>query len=167
MSTNAAETLALSALGRVLGSQDLGGAYGAARDELRAVIAQDPLDAVIATSLGSAWLFYVAERDANPEVNSFWDALVFTTTCLSVGYARVFAVTTAGKAIASALMTLGPAMAARALEPPSAAQRAREDTAQALAQQQIDTQRALVDRLDALVARVDAMAVSNPATSPG
>ncbi len=146
---NGPEALALTALGRVLASQDLGTAYGAARDELRAVINRDPIDSLVVTCLGGAWLFYVAEKDDNEKVKSFWDALVFVTTSLSVGYANMFAVTPAGKAIASALMTIGPAMAARALDAPAAEREATE-------RQAIDTQRALIDRIDALVQRIDA-----------
>jgi hypothetical protein len=62
----------------------------------------------------------LAEKQKNPKVNSYYDALVFISTCMSVGYANVFAVTNAGKAIATAVMTFGPALSARALEPPGA-----------------------------------------------
>lgn len=148
------DALALGALGRVLAAQDLGAAYDAAKRELRALAARDPLDAVIVTSLGSAWLFYVAEKDDNPKVKSFWDALVFVTTSLSVGYANMFAVTPAGKAIAAALMTLGPTLAARALDAPSAEKEAADREA-------IDAQRALIDRIDALVQRIDAQQPSS------
>lgn len=144
-----AEALALSALGRVLASQDLGGAFDAAKRELRSVVSRDPLDALIVTCLGGAWLFYLAEKDENEKVRSFWDALVFVTTSLSVGYANMFAVTPAGKAIASALMTIGPTMAARALDAPAAERDEKEREAQ-------ETQRALIDRIDALVQRIDA-----------
>lgn len=143
------DALALGALGRVLSAQDLGAAYEAAKRELRALVAKDPLDALVVTSLGSAWLFYVAEKDENPKVQTFWDALVFVTTSLSVGYANMFAVTTAGKAIASALMTLGPTLAARALDAPAAEKEAPDREA-------LDAQRALIERIDALVQRIDA-----------
>jgi hypothetical protein len=53
---------------------------------------------------------HFAEKDHNPKVRSYFDALVFLSTCMSVGYANVFARTPAGKAIASAVMTFGPAM---------------------------------------------------------
>lgn len=46
------------------------------------------------------------------------DALVYCSTCLSVGYDRTFPVTPTGKRIAAALMAIGPAMAARALDDP-------------------------------------------------
>lgn len=89
---------------------------------IRDGVARDPLDALVATVLGGSFLFYLAEKDENPKVKTYWDALVYISTCLSVGYADIFARTSAGKAIASALMTVGPAMAAKALDPPNAPQ---------------------------------------------
>lgn len=149
------ETLAMAALGRVLSAQDLGGVYDAAKRELRGFATRDPLDALMVTCLGGAWLFYVAEKDENEKVTTFWDALVFVTTSLSVGYANMFAVTPAGKAIASALMTIGPTLAARALDAPAAEREAAE-------RESIDTQRALIERIDALVSRIDAQTASAP-----
>ncbi len=60
----------------------------------------------------------MTERDVNPNCRRYEDALVFISTCLNVGYAQVFAVTPAGKAIATAVMTIGPSMAAAALNLP-------------------------------------------------
>lgn len=65
---------------------------------------------------GSAALFYWAEKDDNPSVKDYWDALHYVTTSLSVGYANLFPVTPLGKLLASTLMTVGPALAARTLE---------------------------------------------------
>jgi hypothetical protein len=152
------ERLALSALSRVLASPDLGALLSSAKSELRNAIVDDPLDALLVTCLGGAWLFYVAEKDDNPKINSFWDSLVFVTTSLSVGYANMFAVTNSGKAIASVLMTIGPAMAAKALELPRAqSEVAEREAAEALAR---DTAAkvALTERLDALVTKLDALA---------
>lgn len=148
---SAPEALALGALGRVLAAQDFGALYDSAKRELRSAIARDPIDSLVVTCLGSAWLFYVAEKGENEKVNSFWDALVFVTTSLSVGYANIFAVTPAGKAIAAALNTIGPAMAAKALEAPSADVDTRNQAAQS-------DQRALIERIDALVSRLDKIA---------
>src|SRR3954452_14013284 len=64
-----------------------------------------------------AGLFYWAEAGANPMVRSYWDALHYISTALSVGYANVFPVTALGKAIGAVVMTIGPAMPARALDP--------------------------------------------------
>ena len=81
--------------------------------------AKDPMGSVVATVLGSAWLFYKAEKGHNPKVNSYYDALVYVSTNLSVGYSDIFAKTERGKAIGSVLMTYGPAMAAKILDVPA------------------------------------------------
>ena len=60
--------------------------------------------------------FYWAEAGANPMVRSYWDALHYISTALSVGYANLFPVTALGKAIGAVVMTIGPAMSARALD---------------------------------------------------
>ena len=70
---------------------------------------------------GAAALFYYAEKDDNPGVRDYWDALHYVSTALSVGYANLFPVTPFGKLLASALMTMGPALSARALEAGGAA----------------------------------------------
>jgi len=83
-----------------------------------------PPDVPVATpgeelSLLVAWgagLFYWAECGANPGVRSYWDALHYISTALSVGYANIFPVTPLGKAIGAIVMTVGPALSARALD---------------------------------------------------
>ena len=75
--------------------------------------AEDPLNGAAA--------FFAAERGQNPKVNTFFDALAFVSTSLSVGYSDIFAKTEAGKAIAATLMTYGPALAARAFNVPNEA----------------------------------------------
>ena len=109
----------LLALGLVLGvgsgkppEEWLRGAHAHLRDKQ----AEDPLNAVVFTVLLGAAAFYSAERGVNPKVNSYYDALVYVSTNLSVGYSDIIAKTEAGKAIASTLMTYGPALAARIIE---------------------------------------------------
>jgi len=75
-----------------------------------------PAEEVCALVAGAAALFYWAEKDHNPGVKDYWDALHYVSTSLSVGYANLFPVTPLGKVLASALMTVGPALAARTLE---------------------------------------------------
>jgi hypothetical protein len=65
---------------------------------------------------GGAALFYWAEAGANPMVKSYWDALHYVATALSVGYANIFPVTPIGKIVGAAVMTIGPALSARALD---------------------------------------------------
>jgi hypothetical protein len=125
------------------------GAYASAKDALRRRAAEDPVDALAATVLLGAAIFYRAERGENPQVRTYEDALVFVSTCLSVGYANTFARTPVGKALASWLMTAGPALAARALDPPAA-------EAGGLAAEQLAASRAAVDKLDELLAAVRA-----------
>ncbi len=67
----------------------------------------------------SAIAFLKAEKGHNPKVNDIYDALVYTSTCLSVGYGDIFARTTAGKLIGTTLMTIGPALAAKTLDGPA------------------------------------------------
>jgi|GEM_PF-554780 len=87
---------------------------------VRQGFARDPMGSVLATVLGGAWLFYKAERGHNPKVKSYYDALVYVSTNLSVGYSDIFAKTPRGKAIGTALMTYGPAMAAKIFDTPTA-----------------------------------------------
>jgi hypothetical protein len=62
-----------------------------------------------------AMMFYWAEKDENPSVRTYWDAVHYVATCLSVGYANIFPVTQMGKAIGAAVMMVGPALSAGAL----------------------------------------------------
>src|SRR3954471_13146798 len=72
--------------------------------------------AIFATA--AAIVFYYAERGQNPKVNDFYDALVYCTTNLSVGYSDIFARTPLGKLVGSILMTFGPALSGAALDGP-------------------------------------------------
>ncbi len=150
MTTRDPDTAALSALGQMARGllSPTGGAGGElswplAKRGLRETLRKDPLDSLAAVVLGGSYLFYLAEKGRNPKVESFWDALTFVTTCLSVGYDDVFARTDSGKAIASFVMTFGPALSSAALEPPVAEAAAAE--AEALA-----VQKAILARLDAI-----------------
>lgn len=87
-------------------------------EKMRDYQAREPANAILLTVLGSAAAFYMAERGRNPKVGSFYDALVYAATNLSVGYSDIFAKTPGGKAIGALLMTYGPALATRALDPP-------------------------------------------------
>ena len=64
----------------------------------------------------AAGAFYWAEADVNPRVTSYWDALHYVATSLSVGYATIFPITAIGKAIGAVVMMIGPALSARALD---------------------------------------------------
>lgn len=109
-----------------------------AKQKLRQGFTDDPMGTTASTVLVASWLFYKAEKGHNPKVNSFYDALVFVSTNLSVGYSDIFAKTPAGKAIASTLMTVGPSMATRFMDEPG---HGDSDA----------TSRAIVDRLDKIL----------------
>jgi len=93
---------------------------------LKALLATAPLvppGVSPAEELGSlvgwaAAAFYLAESDVNPGVTSYWDALHYVTTSLSVGYANIFPMTPLGKTVGSVVMMLGPALSARVLDAP-------------------------------------------------
>jgi voltage-gated potassium channel len=141
------DAAALSALGQIarglLAQQGGELSWPIAKRGLREALLRDPLDSLAAVVLGGSYLFYLAEKGQNPKVESFWDALTFITTCLSVGYDDVFARTSSGKAIASFVMTFGPALSGAVLEPPAAEKAAEEAEARA-------TQKAILARLDAI-----------------
>lgn len=120
-------------------------AYSSAKTTLRDLATRDPMDSV-ATVVGlGTVLFYLAEKGKNEKCNTIWDALVFITTCLSVGYDDVFARTSAGKAIASFVMTFGPKLSASIFDPPK--READREAAETAA-----LQRAVLARLDSILA---------------
>ena len=124
-------------------------AYASLKKGLTEAVATDPFDATVVTVVGGSFLFYLAEKGKNPKVETFWDALVFITTCLSVGYADVFARTPAGKAIAAAVMTFGPALSGAIFEAPAGGKRE-------LAPEVVAFQRAIVEKLDAVLVELRA-----------
>jgi len=83
---------------------------------LGAVFQQSPCGSTATVVGASALLFYALERGHNPKVKDMFDAMVYTSTCLSVGYGDIFAKTPLGKLLGSTLMTIGPALAAKALD---------------------------------------------------
>ncbi len=79
---------------------------------------QNPLDAAFEFLTGSAYAFYLAEKEQNPKIHTYIDALYYIATCASVGYADIFAVTQPGRTIAAIVMIVGPAITNKALERP-------------------------------------------------
>jgi hypothetical protein len=76
-------------------------------------------------SLGlSAVLFYIAERNVNPKVNTIYDALEYCSSSLSVGYTSIYPQTPLGKLVATLLMTYGPALSGAMLDGPKEISRA-------------------------------------------
>lgn len=77
-----------------------------------------PMESVFGFLLGSSAAFYLAERGANPKIQTYIDALYYISTCLSVGYADIFAQTQTGRAIATLVMAIGPSLTGELLDPP-------------------------------------------------
>ena len=88
-------------------------------DEWAGKLAAKPGQNTVALVSAASALFYAAEREHNPKVNDIWDAIVYCSTCISVGYADIVAHTPVGKAIGSLLMMIGPAMAGRFTDGPA------------------------------------------------
>ena len=137
-------------------SPDMGrGALDRFKGGVREGFAKDPMGSVLATVLGGAWMFYKAERGHNPKVKSYYDALVYVSTNLSVGYSDIFAKTPRGKAIGSALMTYGPAMAAKIFDPPTPPTAAAPEPAPVTVAASVSSQ-AVLDKLDRILAVLEA-----------
>lgn len=78
-------------------------------------VERNPLDASLEVLGVASWAFYMAEKEVNPKIETFMDAFYYISTCASVGYADIFAVTQAGRAIAALVMIIGPALTAGSL----------------------------------------------------
>jgi hypothetical protein len=82
-------------------------------------VERNPLEAALEFLSAASLAFYLAEKDANPKIKTYIDAFYYISTCASVGYADIFAITQTGRAVASLVMIVGPALAARTLERPA------------------------------------------------
>jgi hypothetical protein len=80
---------------------------------------RNPMDAAFGFLVASSMAFYAAEKDVNPRIKTFVDAFYYIATCASVGYADIFALTQTGRAIASLVMILGPALTNSILDVPT------------------------------------------------
>lgn len=85
-------------------------------DDWAATLNGAPLRNTAGIVAASSALFLAAERGHNPKVNDIYDAMVYCSTCLSVGYADIFPRTPIGKVIGTVLMAVGPSLAARATD---------------------------------------------------
>src|SRR2546423_267916 len=114
---------------------------GVALDRWAATLTEKPCSNTVTLVGLAAVLFYALERKRNPKVNDLGDALVYCSTCLSVGDGDIFARTPLGKVLGSALMTIGPALAAKTLDGPAAD---RRDAAQ---QEILETLKQILEQL--------------------
>lgn len=99
-----------------------------------------PIESLMGFLLSASAVFYLSEREVNPKIKTFVDALYYISTCLSVGYADIFAQTQTGRAVATLAMTIGPALADNILDPPHRAENASAAN-----------QEAMIARLDAIL----------------
>jgi hypothetical protein len=113
-------------------------------DEWAGKLAEKPAQNTATLLSAATVLFYLAERGHNPKVRDIYDAAVYCTTNISVGYCDIFAHTPAGKMIGSALMTIGPAMAAKTLD---GTKQAQEQQADATQEQILETLQQILSRL--------------------
>ena len=86
------------------------------KNKLLDLAADHPAEALFTVVAGGAMVFYLAERDVNDDVATYGDALHYISTCLSVGYARIFPMTQTGKLVATIVMTIGPALSSWLIE---------------------------------------------------
>ncbi len=91
-------------------------AYHTWKNRLLDAAVDNPTESLFLVMTSSAWVFYQAEKDVNPEVKTYGDAIHYISTCLSVGYARIFPVTQTGKLVATVVMAIGPALTSWMLE---------------------------------------------------
>jgi hypothetical protein len=110
-------------------------------DEWAMKLTDDPCRNTAALVALSSLLFYAAEREHNPKVNDVFDAAVYCSTCLSVGYGDIFAKTPVGKLLGTVLMTIGPSLSSAALDGPADQ---RRDATQ---EQILATLKEILDRL--------------------
>jgi voltage-gated potassium channel len=163
------DAAALSALGQIaagmLGKAGGDLSWATMKRGIREGLARDPLDTLAVTVLGGSYLFYLAEKGQNPKVESFWDALTFITTCLSVGYDDVFARTPAGKALASFVMTFGPAISGAALDPPASE---KAEPTVTVSPESLEVQKQILERLEAILEALkqSGVAAPSPPASP-
>ena len=99
-----------------------------------------PMESLAGFLLGTSAAFYLAERDVNPKIKTFVDALYYMSTCLSVGYADIYARTQTGRLIATLVMAVGPALTSHALDLPGQA-----------AEASVRGQEMMIERLDAIL----------------
>jgi hypothetical protein len=116
--------------------------FGADLERWAGKLAESPCRNTASVVGLSTVLFYLLEKNRNPKVNDVWDAMVYCSTCLSVGYGDIFARTPLGKILGSALMTMGPAMAAKTLEGEA------EEKRDAVQEELLETMRKILTKIE-------------------
>lgn len=125
------------------------------KDRLLNMAADNPLETLLVGVMGSAWVFYLAEKGENEGVNTYDDALYYISTCLSVGYANIFPQTQIGKFVAALVMIVGPSLSGWVVEG-HLVQRQRGEAAPAAPDQPL-----VVEKLDAILQVLKAQQTGN------
>jgi hypothetical protein len=86
------------------------------KNRLLDTAAANPLEALIVVVTGGALVFYLAEKEVNPQVRTYTDALHYVSTCLSVGYARAYPTTQIGMLVGAIVMCIGPSLSSWVIE---------------------------------------------------
>ena len=127
------------------------------KNKLLDLAADHPAEALFTVVAGGAMVFYLAERDVNDDVATYGDALHYISTCLSVGYARIFPMTQIGKLVATIVMAIGPGLTAWVIE-------GRLTRRNALAEANTPPQPdPIVERLDAILQELKAQRTNGSA----
>ena len=99
-------------------------------DNFSAKLAERPAQNTLIILGLSTVVFYMAERDHNPRVNTIFDSLEYCSSSLSVGYTGIFPQTPLGKTVATFLMTYGPALTGAMIDGPKQNAESRHVTEQ-------------------------------------
>ena len=124
--------------------------YGAVKQQLKDLVDRDPMDALIAAVVGGGFAYYLAERDTNDHCNTPLDGILYASSAL-FGYDTAQPTTESGRAVASLVKTLGPALATNAFSPPAAERRAAEAAERARAEEAAEVNRQILARLEDVV----------------
>ncbi len=122
-------------------------------EEWAASLRDKPAQATALFASAAAVIFYYAERGHNPKVADYYDALVYCTTNLSVGYSDIFARTPVGKLVGSILMTFGPALSGAALDGPRQ-------------QEQDETQKQILSTLQQILTHLESQTIDSRSPAP-
>lgn len=129
-------------------------AYHRWKNRLLDLAVENPAEALFVVVTGAAWIFYQAEKDVNEEVRAYGDALHYISTCMSVGYARIYPLTQTGKLVATIVMTIGPSLTSWMLEGRLVRRTAERETSPEARE---EAARARRRELEPVLARLDAI----------
>lgn len=137
-------------------------AFQSWKNRLLEYAADNPAEALFWTLTGGAFVFYLAEKDVNEDVRGYNDALHYISTCLSVGYARIYPVTQIGKLVASIVMAIGPSLSGWVIEG-SLVRRQSEAAAETPPGRDLAP---MLERLDAILEELKAQRSAAPPALP-